>query len=390
MKKKQFYTIGIMCLFLSSTVSSDYSNHPDGIRFAEHMFDKHKFSKSSTIALLKIAKRSESVIKAMQRPAEKTKPWHQYRKHFITKQRIENGVTFWKKNESFLQQAEERFGVNAAIIVSIIGVETNYGRNVGSHRVIDALCTLAFDYYTEIEKRESRRVFFTVQLENLLLLAREQKQDPANLIGSYAGAMGLGQFMPNSYRNFAVDFDGDHFADIWKNPSDAIGSVANYFTHHGWVAGDIVALRGERSPTSGVETPSNYRIKPGDTLYSIANSFGLTVAEIQRENTLLDADVLSVGETLFLPTELKFNKLSKPSLSIGDLKAAGLSALEPADPNRLALPIMLDVGAEKEYWLGLQNFYAISRYNPRIKYAMAVYQLSELIRSQYCGPTTLC
>ena len=95
-------------------------------------------------------------------------------------------------------------------------------------------------------------------------------------------------------------------------------------------------------------------------------------------------------ETLFLPTELKFNKLSKPSLSIGDLKSAGLSALEPADPNRLALPIMLDVGAEKEYWLGLQNFYAISRYNPRIKYAMAVYQLSELIRSQYCGPTTLC
>ncbi|MBV32145.1 MAG: lytic murein transglycosylase B [Porticoccaceae bacterium] len=390
MEKEKLYRIGIICIFLSSPVSSDYSNHPDGIKFAEHMFDKHEFSKSSTIELLRVAKRSDSVIKAMQRPAEKTKPWHQYKKHFITKQRIKNGVAFWRKNKSFLQQAEKRFGVNAAIIVSIIGVETNYGRNVGSHRVIDALCTLAFDYYTKVEKRESRKAFFTVQLENLLLLAREQKQDPSQLIGSYAGAMGLGQFMPNSYRNFAIDFDGDQFADIWKNPGDAIGSVANYFTKHGWVPGDIVALRGEHKPTSDVDAPSNYQIKSGDTLYSIANSFGLTVAEIQRSNKLSDADVLSVGETLFLPTEIEFNKLSKPSMSIGDLKLAGLSALEPADVNRLALPIMLDIGTEREYWLGLQNFYAISRYNPRIKYAMAVYQLSELIRSQYCDPTTVC
>jgi len=390
LRKQLFYSIGVMCLVITCPVLSDYSNHPDAIQFAEHMFYEHKFSKSSTIELLRTAKRSDSVIKAMQRPAEKTKPWHQYRKHFITKQRIENGVVFWKKNKSFLKQAEERFGVNAAIIVSIIGVETNYGRNVGSHRVIDALCTLAFDYYTEIEKRESRRIFFTVQLENVLLLAREQKQDPSQLVGSYAGAMGLGQFMPNSYRNFAIDFDGDQFADIWKNPGDAIGSVANYFAQHGWVPGDIVALRGERKSTTSAETPSNYQIKSGDTLYSIANYFGLTVSEIQRVNTLSDADVLSVGETLFLPTEIEFNKLSKPSISIGDLKKAGLSTLEPANANRLALPIMLDVGVEKDYWLGLQNFYAISRYNPRIKYAMAVYQLSELIRSQYCDPTTIC
>ena len=192
---------------------ADYSQHPETKAFVDIMVNKHQFEKQQILDWLSEAKHQHSIVKAMSRPAEKVKPWHEYRKLFVSPLRIDRGVKFWQENQQTLQRAAKDFGVDPAIIVSIIGIETNYGRNTGNYRVLDALSTLAFDYYVSIEKRESREKFFTTQLEHLFLLAREQNQDPLSLKGSYAGAMGWGQFMPNSYRNYAVDYDGDELAD---------------------------------------------------------------------------------------------------------------------------------------------------------------------------------
>ena len=318
---------------------ADYSEHPQARLFIEKMILEHNFSEEELIGWLSEAKRQESIIKAMSRPAEKSKPWHEYRGIFVTDTRIKRGREFWIENQGTLVKASNEFGVDPAIIVSIIGVETNYGRNVGSYKVIDALTTLAFDYYTSIEKRESRQKFFTIQLEHLLLLAREQDNDPTKLKGSYAGAMGWGQFMPNSYRNYAVDYDNDEFADIWNNPTDAIGSVANYFTEHGWKAGHPVATKAH-----------------------------------------VDGSINSSD----------LNKMRRPKLTIGDLIKEGYRPVDKFPHETLALPISLEGKYGNEYWLGLHNFYVIGRYNPRTKYAMAVYQLSQQIQTSICKMNNIC
>jgi len=338
--KKQ---LKILCILLSVSVASicgaDYSKHPEVTPFVERMVNKHQFQQQQVLDWLSEAKYQQSIVKAMSRPAEKVKPWHKYRKLFISQLRIQRGVKFWQENQQTLQRAAKDFGVDPAIIVSIIGIETNYGRNTGSYRVVDALSTLAFDYYVSVEKRDSRRKFFTTQLEHLLLLAREQNQDPLSLKGSYAGAMGWGQFMPNSYRNYAIDYDGDGLADIWTNPTDAIGSVANYFTEHGWKKDRPVATRAH------VEEGFDNR--------------GL-------------------------------NKMHRPKISIADLKTKGYKPVENHPEDTRAFPMLLAGKYGDEYWLGFHNFYVIGRYNPRIKYAMAVYQLSLIIREKHCESSKNC
>jgi len=319
--------------------AADYSQHPEVDAFIDLMVNKHQFEQQQILGWLSEAKHQQSIVKAMGRPAEKVKPWHEYRKLFVSERRINRGVKFWNKNQQTLQRAAEDFGVDPAIIVSIIGVETNYGRNTGSYRVVDALSTLAFDYYVSIEKRESRKKFFTTQLEHLFLLAREQNQDPLSLKGSYAGAMGWGQFMPNSYRNYAVDYDDDKVADIWTNPTDAIGSVANYFAKHGWKKDQPVATRAQ------------------------------------------------VGEDF---DSQGLNKMRRPKISIADLETKGYKPVENYAKDSKAFPMLLAGKYGDEYWLGLHNFYVIGRYNPRIKYAMAVYQLSLAIRERRCESLESC
>src|SRR5690606_15004640 len=196
--------------------------------------------------------------------------------------------------------------------------------NTGSYRVLDALSTLAFDY-------PKRSPFFTKELENFLLLSREQAQDPLALKGSYAGAMGYGQFMPSSYRAYAVDYDGDQIVDIWNNPEDASASVANYFVRHGWKDGQPVGARA--TAASGYENP-------------------------------------------------RFNELEPPTLTLRQHKNAGLSVIGNYPKNLKAMPIKLEGQSGDEYWLGFDNFYTITRYNHSHRYAMAVYQLSELIRER--------
>ena len=392
---KKFIRWLLISFWVSSSVArGDYSEHSDAVKFIESMVKAHQFSSIQLTEWLSETRKIDSIVAAMSRPAEKVKPWHEYRRHFISDQRIAWGVDFWNEHNIVLNRAQQTLGVDPAILVSIIGVETNYGRNVGSYRVIDALSTLAFDFYTKIEPREKRRLFFTKELENLMLIARAQNMDPLSLMGSYAGAMGWGQFMPSSYRNYAVDFDQDGFTDIWNNPDDIIGSVANYLAKHGWAAQQPIAMRASREKLQGDIISSVkqklYRVKKGDTLYSIARSFDTEYAYLQEVNDLKNPNELFIGQDLRIFTDVKINKLIRPTKTLAELKEAGFSPREQISNNIKALPIRLDAGNRDEYWMGFNNFYVISRYNPRIKYAMAVYQLSELIQNEYCAIKSNC
>ncbi|MCV6589509.1 MAG: lytic murein transglycosylase B [Marinobacterium sp.] len=312
---------------LTAQASTGYSNHPEAQTFisemAEQGFDKHWLKD-----VLDQARRQESILKAMSRPAERRLTWGEYRKIFLGQKRIDQGVAFWKKHASTLAKAEKQYGVPAEIIVAIIGVETRYGRNMGSYRVLDALTTLGFDY-------PKRGKFFRGQLKEYLLMAKEEGiTDLTRLKGSYAGAMGFGQFIPSSFRHFAVDFDGDGKRDIWTNRVDAIGSVANYFSQHNWKTGEPV--RAQANISGAVpETEVNKGLKPARTL-SQWQTLGVTSAV-----TLAD-------------------------------QPATLMGLETAD--------------KTHYWLGLHNFYVITRYNHSRLYASAVYELSQAVNKAYRKP----
>lgn len=238
---------------------------------------------------------------------------------FLTDARIARGVDFWRQHEAVLARAEQEYGVPAQVIVSIIGVETFFGRNTGSYRVIDALSTLGFDYPPRAE-------FFRKELREFLLLAREEQVDPLTLKGSYAGAMGLPQFMPSSFRAYAVDFDGDGHINIWTNADDAIGSVASYFKRHGWEAGQPV----------------------------------VSLAEVRGDQ---------VDEGLTTGIE--------PTKTVGELRALGWSSHDALRDDMPVTAFRLEGANGPEYWMGLKNFYAITRYNRSVMYAMAVHQLSE-------------
>lgn len=287
--------------------------------FVEEMTRDYGFVSEQVVELLGQAERKQVILDAISRPAERVKPWKEYRPIFITDSRIAQGVDFWRQNEDALARAEAEYGVPAQVVVSIIGVETFYGRNTGNHRVIDALSTLGFDY-------PPRQPFFRQQLKEFLLLTREEQVDPLTLKGSYAGAMGLPQFMPGSFRAYAVDFDGDGRIDIWNNPVDAIGSAANYFKQHGWVAGEPVVARAE-----------------------------------------VNGDAFEQGLTAGL----------EPEKSAAQLRALGWQSEAPIADDTSVTAFRLEGADGDEYWVGLPNFYVITRYNRSVMYAMAVHQLSE-------------
>lgn len=289
--------------------------------FVREMTEDYGFASEQVVELLAQAERKQAILDAISRPAERVKPWKEYRPIFITDSRVAQGVDFWRQNEAALTRAQQAFGVPAEVIVAIIGVETFYGRNTGNYRVIDALSTLGFDY-------PPRQPFFRQQLKEFLLLAREEQVDPLALSGSYAGAMGLPQFMPSSFRAYAVDFDEDGRIDIWKNPVDAIGSAANYFKQHGWTAGAPVVARAE--------------VK-GER-YSEGLTEGL-------EPVKSAAELRELGWQWATPTEMP------------DDTAVTAFRLDGADGD--------------EYWVGLPNFYVITRYNRSVMYAMAVNELAE-------------
>jgi len=312
-------------LLAGGALAQDYgATHSDVPAFVEKMQVEHGFSAQHVQTLLDQAVRQEAILKAIARPAERVKPWHEYRAIFITDKRIKDGVAFWNKHADTLERAEKEYGVEPEIILAIMGVETSYGGNMGSYRVIDALTTLGFDY-------PPRADFFRRQLESYLVLTREQQMDPLVLKGSYAGAMGYGQFIPSSYQAFAVDFDEDGVVDIWNNPVDAIGSVANYFHQHKWEHGKDVAIAAQ-----------------------------------------VAGDKFATGSTLEQGLEAR--------KTVGELEQLGWTPQVELDQDREVMAFEFDAGERMQYWIGLNNLYVITRYNRSVMYAMVVHQLADLLR----------
>jgi membrane-bound lytic murein transglycosylase B len=274
--------------------------------------------------ILADAKRSQLVIDSLNRPAETVHTWKTYRSIFLKPNRIEEGVAYWKKHRVSLEKAEEIYGVAPEIIVAIIGVETLYGKRPGTISILDALYTQAYHY-------PKRYKFGRAQLKAFLQILMEEEMESSMALGSYAGAMGTPQFIPTSFLSFAVDFDGDNKRDIWGNDADVIGSVANYFNKHQWRKGEAVAFRTDT-------------IAPNHPLY---------VASAQRAE--------------------------KPNTLLSAVKEAGISLPTPFDDNALTKIIQLKGAEGDEFWLGMHNFYVITRYNHSNLYAMAVYQLSQEI-----------
>ncbi len=310
------------------TIADDPPAYAAGSRaFVADQADALGYDRAALAALMADARYQQDIIDAMNRPYE-AKPWRDYRRLFLTPERVDGGVAFLREHADLLRQVEAAYGVPPAIVTAIIGIETNYGGTLGSHRVLDALSTLGFAY-------PRRADFFSKELGEFLLLAREEQVDPRGAKGSYAGAVGMPQFIPSSYRAYAVDFDDDGRRDLWDSPADVLGSVGNYLAQHGWRRGAPVAA------------PA----------------------------------LLSAGPPADVPVAEK--RPARPQLTLAQLAAAGVVpdtavlAAAPAEDSRAAL-LALD-GEDTEYWLGFENFYAITRYNHSNLYAMAVYQLSREI-----------
>jgi membrane-bound lytic murein transglycosylase B len=301
--------------------------HPGMDDFVSRAASEYGLPESEVRALLMEAEYKQSIVDAISRPAE-GKPWHEYRLIFLTDKRISEGVNFWKANRELIAAASEKFGVDEEIIVSIIGVETFYGRITGSYRIIDALVTLGFYYPDGLSS--DRSPFFSSELMQYMQLATEEQLPAAEVTGSYAGAMGMGQFMPSSYREYAVDFDGDGRRDLWRSTSDVVGSVANYLHRHGWQPGQPVTRR------------------------AIATQ-GAAFDEISTRN--------------FTPT-----------LTVAQWQEKGFNSSNELSPDLPAAVLKLSEEGRNTYWLTFQNFYVITRYNRSPRYAMAVYELGQEIK----------
>jgi membrane-bound lytic murein transglycosylase B len=292
--------------------------------FIELMVKKHNFNKEDLVKLFNQVKVRPQVISQMSKPLEK-EPWRLYQMLFVNEWRIKHGVEFWDKYKEALDRAEKTFGVPASIIVATIGIETRYGQKTGEHRVMDALSNLAFT--------DGRRAgFFKKELTEFLLLTREQKLDPMSVMGSYAGAIGQPQFMPSSYRYYAINFSGTGTIDLMNDEVDVIGSIANYYKKHGWAINQPIAMQAA--------------IIPNQYTYMMRNS--------PSNQTLKVADLSKYG--IFPKTKISQSQL----------------------PVKI---IQLDNRYSKEVWLGFPNFDVIKRYNQSDLYAMAVYQLSYYINA---------
>lgn len=318
---------GCICLALVACAGNTVKDDEIEQSFIEQMVNKHQFDESELEDLFAAVAIKEDILARIAKPSEGM-PWYKYRRIFLTEERINAGVKFWQDNAQTLAEVEKAYGVPAPIIVAIIGVETSYGKNTGKHRVIDALSTLAFAY-------PPRAKFFQSELEHYLLFCRDQHFNPLEPLGSYAGAMGMPQFMPSSFRSFAVDFDRDGQSDIWHNNADVIASVANYFAKHQWHTGQAIAFpvtaKGEANDPVG-----------------------------EKYKTVLNGDL-------------------KPDLRLVELESLNLKTERSVPLETKVKLLSFEQANGEELWAALDNFYVITRYNHSPLYAMAVYQLSEAI-----------
>ena len=334
----------ILFLFFSNAILANYSKHPEAKDVIRILVSEHGFDESYVIKILETAKKQDRILESMSSPAEFTWTWDRYKKLFLEEKRITNGKKFIKDNSNLFNRIEDEFGVPREIITSILGVETRYGKIKGNYRVLDSLATLGFDF-------PRRSKFFKSELVQFFILTRENNLDINSVQGSYAGAMGYGQFISSSYRAYAIDYDGDGYADLFNSVPDAVASIANYLKKHGWKRDGVIVQKvilnkvnktynhpsnsSKYIPlqyTEGLET--EYIIQEGDSLLSIAINNDIKLQQLMSLNNIKNKNIIKTGQTI---------KLTKPK----DL-----------------------------YFIGDDNFIAITKYNRSHFYAKAVYDLS--------------
>ncbi|PWT76692.1 MAG: lytic murein transglycosylase B [Proteobacteria bacterium] len=324
-------SLGCAALALCCVVRSDAQTPPDDFRplrpeieqFISYMARTNGFDIRELRALFAQIQPNQGVVRAISAPST-SKPWYEFKPLFVDAGRVVGGVKFWSDNADILARASSEFGVPEAIIVALIGIETRYGKQTGGYRVIDALTTLAFDW-------PQRGEYFRTELEEFLLLAREQHWDPLSVRGSYAGAMGLPQFMPRSYRRHAIDYNADGHIDLWASSADVIGSVAGYLRFFGW--------------------------KPGEPIAAPAR------VDVADPQPLLDVGL-------------------KPALTVQEWRARGASGLSPVRSDLTACLFSLDLVGGPEFWFGFDNFYTLLQYNRSRNYAMAIVELAREITAE--------
>ena len=319
----------VAVFFATNSIASvipagDYKHRDDVSRFVSELAKSSEYTEAELVGLFSRVKKQSHLFERLDRPAEKELKWHQYKNIFIKEKRIEEGVRFWSRHRELLEAVAEKTGVPEEIMVAIIGVETFYGTYKGKDPVFDSLVTISFDY-------PKRSRFFKRELEEFLLLAREQEFDPLAIKGSYAGAMGMPQFISSSYRSYAVDGDGEGRVNLFDNIADITASIANYFVRHGWQANQAVAR-----PLVALAENSVSELEPG------------------------------------IQTRYKWS----------DLKRHGLTSHHSISDETPVALVRLEQKNQLEFWAGMKNFYVITRYNHSELYAMAVYQLSVLIKSR--------
>ena len=327
MKRRLLAVAAILAVSVSCSQAADKVyvdvTRPNVAAFIDEMVAEHDFERDALAALLGKAEIKQSIIEKISKPAEKKLSWAEYRKIFMTKERVAAGTTFWLENRDMLERIEKETGVSVEMIVGIIGVETYYGRITGKDRVLDALATLAFDY-------PPRAKFFRKELVEFLILTREEQIDATEPLGSYAGAMGRPQFMPSSFRAYADDATGDGKRDIWNNWADVAGSVANYFIRHGWRSDEEVTAQATLGSTWKGPLPD-----PENTLKARD-----TVESLSKKGVLFATDLCADSKGELLTYE---------------------------GPDGL------------EHWVGFHNFFVITKYNRSVMYALAAHQLGQEI-----------
>lgn len=301
--------------------AESYAHTAKGKAFIQEMKGQFGYTEKSLVKLFQQVSQNRTILGKISRPAEKTTPWYKYRRIFLDQKRINNGIQFYRSHEAVLNEAYDKYGVSPFIIVAILGVETRYGKVMGNDKVIEALATIGFDY----PKREA---FFTKELRAFLQMAKEEDMNPLSPLGSYAGAMGMAQFMPSSYLHYAVDYEGDGKRDLWHNPNDAIFSIANYLAEHGW----------------------------------------------QRDQLIVD-------EALLL---LNYDGpyAHKPFTVLGELKGQGVMLNQAVATDDIKVGVLKLAGEQSDLtFITFKNFAVITTYNTSPMYAMAVKDLADAIEA---------